>query len=501
MPDPVTDPASNPDTNPDAAASESQGGTPDERTSRRGPLARAADAVWSFSAAAVPHLARRNYRFELVSSFYLPFLLAVVDSTIISVVAKNAFEGRVAPGTLNIVVAILTASTAFSNIVSFVWVRLAHGRDKIRFINALQLAMVVLVAAVGLVPITAEGLWLLVALVIAARFCWAGFLTLRTTVWRQNYTREARARVTGKLATIQSIAVAVLGFGLGLAMEVESWAFRVFFPLGAMLALTGVWAWGSIRVRGHRELLARERASAVDGDAPSFNPSGMVRLLADDRRYAGYMGCMMLLGLGNLMVPPVLVIALRDVFGLAYLGGIAIANSLPLLMMPLSIPLWARLLDRVHVIEFRAIHAWVFVTATVIDFVAVLSGVVEFLYVSSAIRGLAFGGGALAWNLGHMDFAPAHRASEYMGVHVTLTGVRGLMAPFLAVGLWKLFESISPGAGAWTFFVCAILCVLGGLGFLRMRRSLRADVASGQLIDPERRADAAAAGPKPENPR
>jgi MFS family permease len=191
------------------------------------------------------------------------------------------------------------------------------------------------------------------------------------------------------------------------------------------------------------------------------------------------------------MVPPVLVIALRDVFRLEYLGGIAIANSLPLLMMPVSIPLWARLLDRVHVIEFRAIHAWLFVTASVIDFAAVLSGMVWMLFISSAIRGLAYGGGALAWNLGHLDFAPAHRASEYMGVHVTLTGLRGLIAPFLAVGLWKLFERLAPGSGAWTFFVCAAISAAGGLGFLFLRRSLRRALAA----DPAKRAQAKAEGP------
>ena len=77
------------------------------------------------------------------------FLLAVVDSTIIAVVAKNAFEGVVSPGTLNLVVAVLTASTSFANIVSFAWVRLAHGRDKVRFINGLQLGMIVTVALIG----------------------------------------------------------------------------------------------------------------------------------------------------------------------------------------------------------------------------------------------------------------------------------------------------------------------------------------------------------------
>lgn len=457
----------------------------------------AGGAARSFLPTSMPLLAARNYRYEVLASFYLPFLLAVVDSTIISVVAKNAFEHRVSPGTLNFVVALLTASTSFANIVSFAWVRLAHGRDKVRFINGLQVAMIVLVALIGLVPRDGRGLAALVALVLMARFCWAGFVTIRTTVWKQNYTREMRARITGKLATIQVLAVALLGFGLGMAMDNDERAFRLFFPLGACLALTGVWAWSRVRLRNGPALIAAERGRDRAHDGPSISPASVLRVLRDDRRYAGYMGCMMLLGLGNLMVAPVLVIALRDLFRMEYLGGIVIANSLPLAMMPLSIPLWARLLDRVHVIEFRAVHCWFFVSASCIIALAGLTRSPWMLFGSAVIQGFAYGGGVLAWNLGHLDFAPPDRASEYMGVHVTLTGLRGLLAPFLAVGLWKLFEHVSPGAGAWTFAVCAGLSSIGGLGFLRLRAIRRRELAA----DPEKRAEAKAAGPAVETGR
>lgn len=468
--------------------------TPSKRTTRNGVVNR---TIGTLHPRSVPELARRNYRRELLASMYLPFLQAVVESTIIAVVAKNVFEDVVPAATLNIAVAILTASNAFASIVSVAWVKASHGVDKIRFINGLQLAMIALVSAIAFVPKSALGLWMLVFLMLAARFCWSGFLTLRSTVWRQNYTRDQRAKITGRLTTIQVLSVAVLGVGLGMAMDLDDRAFRVFFPVGAALALIGVYAWSGVRVRGHRHLLKEERESGARDGKPSISPAGIARLLAGDRRYASYMGCMFMLGLGNLMVAPVLVIALRDVFRLEYLGGIAIASSIPFVMMPLSIPFWAKLLDRVHVIEFRAIHAWFFVTASLIDFAAVLSRSHELLYFSSAIRGLAFGGGALAWTLGHLDFAPANRAGEYMGVHVTLTGVRGLIAPFLAVGLWKLLESLSPGSGGWTFFACAVLSAAGGLGFIRLRIRLRRELAA----DPEKRDEAKAEGPQPDAPR
>jgi MFS family permease len=420
--------------------------------------------------ASMPILARRNYRHELLAACFLPFLLAVVDSAIIGVVVKNAYTGVVNDTLLNFVVAVITASAAFSNIVSFAWVKLSHARDKVRFINGLQVSMIVLVGLIGFMPRTELGMWALAALVLLARFCWAGFITIRSTVWRQNYSRNTRARVTGKTATVQVLTLSLLGMGLGAAMDADPDSFRLVLPLGCVLSLVGVWSWSRVRLRGRASLRAQEIASTANGDAPSFNPVGMLRLLAADRLFAGYMACMFLLGLGNLMQTPLLVVLLRDQFDMQYLGGIQITSSIPLAMMPLSIPLWARLLDRVHVIQFRKIHSWFFVVACAVSTIAIHTRTPALLVVSAVVQGLAFGGGALAWTLGHLDFAPAHRASAYMGVHVTLTGVRGLIAPFLSVGIYELLRPHMAHASTVAFGACLLLCLAGALGFQRLAR-------------------------------
>ncbi len=106
-------------------------------------------------------MARRNYALELQAAAFLPFLLVVVDSGVIGVVLKNAYKGEVSPGLLNLVVAIVTASTSAANIIGFAWVRLSLGVDKVRFVNALQLAMIALVALIAAAPRTGVGLWMI----------------------------------------------------------------------------------------------------------------------------------------------------------------------------------------------------------------------------------------------------------------------------------------------------------------------------------------------------
>lgn len=411
-------------------------------------------------------MTRTNYRRELFASFFLPFILAAVEGGIVGVIVKLGFVDRVPAGRLNVIVAVLTSAPAFANITSFVWVRFSHGRDKVRFIARLQAVSLLLALAIAVLPRNEPGLYMLAACVVLARMHWAGFVTLRSTVWRMNYPGSARARITGKFMMLQILLIAMIGLGLGLAMDHWDSSYRVLIPIGCALGVVGVLAWRKVRVRGQRRLLKEERASRRTVDGPSLNPLMMLGVLVRDLRFGVYMACQMLLGIGNLMLVPLIPIVLADRFEVRYFEGIILSNSIPLLMMPLTIPLWARLLDRVHVVRYRAVHSWLFVVAISCMAAGVYQGRIEWFYAAAMIRGAGFGGGVLAWNLGHLDFAPPHLASQYMGIHVTLTGLRGLTMPLVGVWIYGVLEQARPGDGWVLFAACAAVAAMGGLGFV-----------------------------------
>ena len=70
------------------------------------------------------------------------------------------------------------------------------------------------------------------------------------------------------------------------------------------------------------------------------------------------------------------------------------------------------------------------------------------LWAGSVLLGVAYAGSNLGWNLGHNDFASVGRAQHYMGVHVTLTGVRGAIGP--PVGI-LIYNGSRPGSRARVF--------------------------------------------------
>ena len=415
-------------------------------------------------------MSRGIYRNEMFAWLFLAMLFGAIDGGIAGVIAKNAFEDAVSLTTLNIVVAVLSSVGAIANLTSFIWASIGQGRPKVRLIVWLQWLAVLAVAQVAIAPRSSTGLTMLVIGVLVAGIAWSGIVTLRSTMWRANYALGDRARLTGNIATIQALVLATIGTGIGAMMEVDARLFPVIFVFAAIAGVIGIRFFSRVRIRGEKRLLVQERSASVG--VRLVSPMRMVRLLRDDRPYRNFMGAMFVFGTGNVATTAPLIIMLRDDFAYGYLGGVLIMTVIPTLAMPLVIPIWARLLSKYHVVHFRAIHAWIFTTASLFMLGAALVDMPALLWIASIFRGAAFAGGAIAWNIGHLDFATESRTNEYMGVHVTLEGVRGLIGPIVGLGSYKLFETLAPGTGAWAFGVAFLLNAAGAVWFGRQSKAL-----------------------------
>ncbi|MEO1583734.1 MAG: MFS transporter [Planctomycetota bacterium] len=472
-----------------------------------GPLAIARRAAGSFHPRAMPAPIRRNYARELPGTAMLAVGRAAFEGSIIAGVTRVAYDGVIPDATLNYAVAALATAPAAANILNFVWTRVAHGANKTRFIAAVQIAMIACIVGLALMPATPIGLVGLIAMTFCAWVCWSGFVAVRSTVWRANYARSVRARVAGKLSTVQTIAIGSLGIALGVAMDAAKggfgpgWLlagvdpiviFRVFLISAACVASVGIGILATVRVRQHKRLLVAERESSADNTGPTLNPIGVVSLLLEDRRYGAYQVNQFLMGMGNLMIFPLLPIILRERFEAGYFKVLLLSGALGMLVVPFAVPLWARLLDGVHIVRFRAVHSWVFVALVVLLMVAVFGHIEWLLYAVACLKGVAMGGGMLAWQLGHHDFAPTSRAGEYMGVHVTLTGVRGMIGPVAAVSLYNVLDEIDPSLSPAVLVPCLALVLAGAVGFVLM--NLRMDLSP---VDERLPADSKTRGPAP----
>ncbi|MBI1302245.1 MAG: hypothetical protein GC172_00375 [Phycisphaera sp.] len=425
----------------------------------------------SFHPAELPPMLRRTYGRELVSWAFLPLMLGAIEGGTIAIVVKKAFTGQpgVDPFWLDLATAWVGAAPNIANLTSFIWAAAARGRPKVAFISWLQIATCLLVAAIALFPRDGLGLLGVCIALGLARTAWTGVITIRAAVWRNNYPTASRATIAGKLATVQSLFLAAAGAGVGWAMDRNPDNYHALFPALAVAGLFGNSIYRKVRLRRARALQRAE----LDGRKrdTGFNPLAMVALLRDDPLYARFMLWMSIFGFGNLMLMAPMTYVIADELRMSYSAGILASTTLPLLVMPIAIPLWARLMDRTHIVHFRSIHGWSFVAASAAVTLSALFASEWLMYLGAALMGVGFAGGTLAWNLGHQDFAPAARDSEYMAVHVTLNGLRGILAP---IASWYLYQWLAPkGLSSVVLLVCTVVNMAGVLGFMSMRADIR----------------------------
>ena len=154
-------------------------------------------------------LAEGIFRREILPWGLLGLALGLVEGATVAVLVKQHFAGAASAFGVNIAVALVSGAPAFSNVLSFVWANLAHGRARVQLMVALQAAFALLVGSVAFGSRAASGLALTVGSIIAARVVWAGILTVRAAVWTANYPRHVLARITGRIVIVNSIAVAI----------------------------------------------------------------------------------------------------------------------------------------------------------------------------------------------------------------------------------------------------------------------------------------------------
>lgn len=422
---------------------------------------------------ALPRMTRAALGRELRVWALLAVALGCLEGGVAGVLVKTAFAGAVARGPLNFAVALISGAGMFANLAGLGFTALASGRDKVRLLMRLQLGMATALLLLAALPIRPAALPLFVLTVGAGRVLWAGVLAVRSAIWRANYPRRARAHVTGRFVTAHALLVAATALGMGALLQRDPGTFRWLYPAGAGCAVLGALQLRRLRVQGHRALRDAERqAEGARGLRESIR--AFLGVARTDRAYARYLACMTLFGSGNIMLVAPLIATLSDHHGIAGRDQVWILTALPMLVLPVAIGAWARLLDRRHIIDYRAIHCWSFVAASAALCAGAIAGETAWLWAGSVLWGVATAGGELGWNLGHNDFAQgenAASATHYMGLHMTLTGLRGLLAPVLGITIHQGVEARWPGAGRWALLVPLSLTLAGTLGFAALARA------------------------------
>jgi hypothetical protein len=416
----------------------------------------------------VPFMARRNYLIEVRHLLLWGIFAGMFEGSVSSIVVAKTFDAG--PWLITIVM----ATPMFANLLGLVWGALATGRRKLPLFMTLAVGTTAMIGSVALVPVNEFGGWIFAGQIALARILLSGCMTVRSGLWKHNYPARLRGRIAARLQFVRfSLAIGTVS-AASLLFDLNPRIYAYAYPITALIGAWAILMLRRMHVRGEKaELSALARRSSARGRSGPRGFFGPLRAAIDvvrrDGDFRRYLLAMTLLGSANIMIMPIMTIMVTKQLRLSYYHSGNLLEILPRVLIMGSLMLWAGLFDRVGVVRFRVLNAAAWCGAALfgglaamviflhpdLDSMTAFSLAVTFVALSRLFEGLGKGGGAIAWNLGHLHFADSDKAEIYMGTHVFLTGLRGLTMPFLGTLLYMNYGPVA--------FLVALLLGLGGL--------------------------------------
>jgi hypothetical protein len=436
-----------------------------------------------FRTQSLPLMTRPNYLREMQHLIPWSFLAGLVEGQFGAIVVTKTFQGS----TLQIAIASATPIGAMT--FSLFWGALCVGRPKIQLASLISLAVALLTGMVAAIPSQPWGANWFIAQMAAAQLLLAGTITIRSAIWKSNYPRAGRGRITARLQGLREMIMVCASMTAAALCDRSPLAYQYVYPAAALLGLLGVLLLTRIRIRGERSELSHALDTPNGGNgrltpteliSPRLLRTNVARILTDDTRFARYLVAQLCVGFSNQLTHAVaaFLIARELDFGegWGYWISAALLVALPRLLLFGTIGRWGRLFDRLGVVRFRVINILCWLGQLTFGLAGALVVVypeyfgnlfiiwaVVFFAMRGIFWGLGMGGGKLAWTLGHLHFAPKQDAEIYMGIHVSLTGLRGLIAPLAGMALWNQI-------GWWVWIIAIAIGLASLVMFLALAR-------------------------------
>lgn len=307
------------------------------------------------------------------------------------------------------------------------------------------------------------GLWLSgmneFMLLLALMFSFNALLIpAQNSIYQRNIEPRRRSKVYGYTISLSMLVAVSFTFVAGRWLDMNENAFRWILAITAVAGFTASLLLSLIRIQEPENSGIIQPLLWKDVVRDPVRRS--LSLLKENKPFASFERSFSIYGMGFIMIQPVLPIFLVDMLKLSYTGNFVakgIISQIPLLLLSPYLGKWH---DKLHPFRFIGVF---FGVLALFPLMIILSALtlkwhllsVILVYLAYVIFGLAMVGVNIAWNMSSIFFAGSEDASMYQSVHVTMTGIRGVIAPLLGLLLLKTMGLISVFAVSSIFLMTA----------------------------------------------
>jgi MFS family permease len=293
----------------------------------------------------------------------------------------------------------------------------------------------------------APSLSLFASFIIIAYICRSAHLPFITDIYGDNYPADRRGAFFSK-PLILSVGVAALSGFIGSSILENDIG---YYPL--IFGFLGFCAF-------FKAIAIYRMPSKLIDQSPHENPFGNMKYIWQDRSFGYVLLTWFIMGFANLWTTPLRVDYVTSTeWGIE---GSAVFVAMTITVIPetlrmLLIPFWSRLFDKMNFVVLRMILNLAFGAGVLLFFITSNPWIIN---AGSALIGIAYAGGSIAWNLWVTKYAPPGKTGAYMSVHVSLTGVRGTLGPIIGYWVVGLIGARNIGIVSCTMMLVATLMLI-----------------------------------------
>lgn len=357
----------------------------------------------------VPPEARDAYNKDAMSTV-LVAIMTGMTFPFVAVIARYRLHAS------DLEIAFLSMAPVAGNLLALIWANMMQGRRKMPFavwpwIIARSLFFLVIFATCSKVFVSIVCLFYLICSIAAPAY---------SALIKEIYPDGDRAKIMGYVRIWNTVVLIIVTLAAGKLMERVS--YRYVLPVAAMFGVVSALVFNRIH--------ARETTGDPAVRLHHFVADSL-RLLVEDKGYLWFCMATFVFGFANFMATPIYALYEVDVLR-AHEFRQSIYFLVATGMAMLSYFFWGDFVDRRRpekVVTWQII-AWAFIPLTY-----VIASKWWMLLPAKALVGFIGAGNELVYLTGVIYFAPPGRLTQYYGVFMTLMGIRGITAPFLAGAL------------------------------------------------------------------
>ncbi|NOR45119.1 MAG: MFS transporter [Candidatus Delongbacteria bacterium] len=265
------------------------------------------------------------------------------------------------------------------------------------------------------------------------------FIPLYNNLFQKHFDSKIRGKIFGLTISLSTLIVIIFSYIAGRILDSDENSFRIIMVFAGISGFLGT----AILSTFKPEIKTKNHVKKFNFHRIFISPlSRTWETLKKNKDFRNFEINFTIYGFGFIMVLPSIPIYLIEHLEMTYTSSFIAKAIIAQIGLLLLSPLFGKIHGKWHPHYFTAISFLTFSMFPLTLYISTFTSAdVAIILVFAAYFIYSFGmaGVNITWNISSIFFAGKEDSSMYQSIHVSATGIRGLLAPLLGLFIYRIF--------------------------------------------------------------